>query len=107
MKRVTKISRHKIWLVSVKILHICRAPGWFSWLCPTLDFSSDHDLRVVGSSPLLGSVLGVEPAGDSFSSAPPIPFLYFFLFFFPFFKKKKKLYICKSDSNIFKKSFYA
>ena len=28
--------------------------------CWTLDFSSDHDLRVVSSSPVLGSVLGVE-----------------------------------------------
>lgn len=35
--------------------------------CPTLDFSSGHDLRVVGLSPTSGSVLGLEPAWDSFS----------------------------------------
>jgi len=30
--------------------------------CPTLDFGSGHDLRVGRLSPILGSVLGVEPA---------------------------------------------
>jgi len=35
---------------------------------PTLDFSSGHDLRVVGLSPVLGSVLGGESAGESLSS---------------------------------------
>ena len=30
--------------------------------CLTLDFSSGHDLRVVGSSPASGSVLSTEPA---------------------------------------------
>ena len=29
---------------------------------PTLDLSSDLDLRVVSSSPFLGSMLGVKPA---------------------------------------------
>ena len=29
---------------------------------PTLDFGSGHDLRVVGLSPTLGSVLSMEPA---------------------------------------------
>ena len=28
----------------------------------TFDFGSGHDLRVVSSSPVLGSMLGVEPA---------------------------------------------
>ena len=28
---------------------------------PTLDLSSDHDLRVVSSSPALGSTMGVRP----------------------------------------------
>ena len=40
----------------------------------TLDFSSGHDLMVMGSSPTLGSTLGVEPAWNSLSpshSAPP------------------------------------
>ena len=30
--------------------------------CPTLDFGSGHDLRVLGSSPTLGSMLGMESA---------------------------------------------
>ena len=29
---------------------------------PTLDFSSSHDLKVVGWSPVLGSALSIEPA---------------------------------------------
>lgn len=29
---------------------------------PTLDFSSDHDLRVVRLSPILGSTLGMKPS---------------------------------------------
>ena len=40
---------------------------WGAWVVqmvqyPTLDFSSSHHLRVVRSSPTLGSMLGVEPA---------------------------------------------
>ena len=35
--------------------------------CPTLDFGSGHDPRVVGSSPASGSALGAEPAWDSLS----------------------------------------
>ena len=39
------------------------APGWFSWVKrPTLDFISGHDLRVLRSSPLLGSSLNRESA---------------------------------------------
>ena len=38
---------------------------------PTLDFSSDLDLRVLGSSPTLGSTLSVESACSSPSSPPP------------------------------------
>ena len=34
---------------------------------PTLDFSSGHDPRVVGSSPTLDSTLSMEPSWDSFS----------------------------------------
>ena len=33
----------------------------------TLDFSSGHDPRVLGSSPMSGSVLSVEPTWDSLS----------------------------------------
>ena len=33
----------------------------------TLDFGSSHDRRVVGSSPVSGSVLSVESAWDSLS----------------------------------------
>ena len=36
---------------------------------PTLDFSSGRDLRVVGSSPTLGSMLN----GESTSSSAPTP----------------------------------
>ena len=42
---------------------------------PTLDFSSGHDPRIVGSSPVSGSTLDV---GSSF-------FLFFYLFLFIFF----------------------
>ena len=35
--------------------------------CPTLDFHSSHDPRVVGSSPASDSMLSVEPAWDSLS----------------------------------------
>ena len=40
---------------------------WGAWVaqlvkCPTLDFGSGHDLRVMGSSLVLGSTLGLEPA---------------------------------------------
>ena len=35
----------------------------------TLDFNSGHDLGVVGSSPMLGSMLGMAPAWDSFSTS--------------------------------------
>ena len=34
---------------------------------PTLDFSSGRGLKVLGSSPALGSALSVELAGDSLS----------------------------------------
>ena len=39
---------------------------------PALDFGSGHDLRVVRSSPTLGSVLSTEPAWDSLSILPPL-----------------------------------
>ena len=35
-------------------------PGGWSVKSPTLDFGSGHDLRVMGSSPMLGSALGKE-----------------------------------------------
>ena len=37
---------------------------------PTLGFSSGHDLRVVGSGPVSGSVLSVESAVCSLSPSP-------------------------------------
>ena len=40
---------------------------------PTLDFSSGHALRVTGSSPMLGSALSVESAGDSLSPSHSAP----------------------------------
>jgi len=40
-----------------------QVPGWLSQLSvhPTLDPGSGLDLRVVSPSPVLGSMLGVEP----------------------------------------------
>ena len=48
-------------------VHIKKTNSWGAWLaqsvkCLTLDFGSDHDLRVVRLSPASGSVLSVEPA---------------------------------------------
>ena len=37
---------------------------------PALDFSSGHDLRVLESSPTLGSALSMEPAWDSLPPSP-------------------------------------
>jgi len=37
----------------------------------TLDFSSDHDLRVLRWSPTVGSALSRESAGNSPSALPP------------------------------------
>lgn len=49
-----------------------RAPRWFSWLGGLiLDLSSGHDLRVLRRSPMLGSILGMEPAWDSLAPSPP------------------------------------
>jgi len=41
--------------------------------CPTLNFSSGRNLRVVGSSPKSGSVLSMESAADSLSPSTPAP----------------------------------
>ena len=47
---------------------------------PTLDFSSDHDPRVMGSSPMSnptsGSTLGVGYAWNSKSHSAPLPHLH-------------------------------
>ena len=41
---------------------------------PTLDFSTGHDLRVLGLSPTSGSTVSRESAGDSLSPLPlPLP----------------------------------
>ena len=53
--------------------------SWDAWLVQsvkhlTLDFSSGHDPRVLGSSSMSGSVLSIEPAWDSLSvSLCPLP----------------------------------
>ena len=39
----------------------------------TLDFGSGHDLTVMRTSPVLGSVLSWESAWDSLSPSPPAP----------------------------------
>ena len=51
-----------------------RGAGEAQWIeCLTLDFCLGHDLRVVGSSLKLGSVLGMEPTQDSLSLSPSPP----------------------------------
>ena len=42
--------------------------------CPTLDFGSGHDPRVMGSGSESGSEYGVELAWDSLSLSFPLPF---------------------------------
>lgn len=46
---------------------IRKAESWSAWVapqikCPDGDFNSGQDLRVTGSSPESGSLVGVEPA---------------------------------------------
>uniref|UniRef100_A0A452UX66 Tubulin/FtsZ 2-layer sandwich domain-containing protein n=1 Tax=Ursus maritimus TaxID=29073 RepID=A0A452UX66_URSMA len=58
-------------------LLILYSPG--TWVarfvkCPTLDFGSAHDLRVVRSSPALGLTLGMEPARNLLSPFSLCPF---------------------------------
>ena len=53
--------------VNLKNMHF-----WGTWMAhlvehPTFDFSSGHDLRVVGLSPTPSSALSMEPAYDSLS----------------------------------------
>ena len=45
-------------MIQLEILRL-GVPGWLDL---TLDFGSGHDLRVIGSSPTLCSVLGMESA---------------------------------------------
>ena len=40
---------------------------------PTLDFGSDHDLRIVKWSTTSGFTLSGKYAGDFLSSSPPVP----------------------------------
>ena len=56
------------------------AENWGAWVVPsvdppTLDFGTNHDLRIVGSSPgLAPTTLGMDPAWEFLSpslSAPP------------------------------------
>ena len=72
---------------------ILRGP-WVAQLfkCPTLDFSSGRDLRVLRSSPVWGSELGMEAAQNSLSPFPSVlPLLACMLFLSLYLKKKKKL----------------
>lgn len=48
-------------------------PEWISQLSVQLDFSSGHDLAVVGSSPVLGSMLSVESALDKIKDESRVP----------------------------------
>ena len=64
----------------------------------TLDFNSGHDPKVMGSSPMLRSMLTVEPAYDSLSPSPfaPPPLIHLFslktefFFFFNFSLLRQK-----------------
>ena len=69
-----------------------------SWLsCLTLDFGSGHDPGVVGSSPMSGTALSVEPAWDSFfPSFPLTPPLLAHSLFLSKIKNKNNLYITVS-----------
>ena len=66
-KKTIEIFKKTIWdlpdFPEVK-LYSKNCGSWVSQLvkCPTLDFSSGHDLTVVRSSPTLGSALSMEPA---------------------------------------------
>ena len=56
---------HQLFLI-VNLTYL-KVEGGSAWLaqsveCPTLDFGSGHDPRVVELSPVLGSVLNMEPA---------------------------------------------
>ena len=55
----------------------------------TLNFGSDHDLMTVRLRPVLGSVLGMEPA-KILSSSPSAPPLALSLFSLSLIKEKKK-----------------
>ena len=58
---------HKTGHFGIKLILSEGVPGWLSAMHPTLDLGSGHDLRVVRSSPVSGSELGVESAGESLS----------------------------------------
>ena len=62
-----------------KIMRL-RASGWALVEHPTVGFGLGHNLRIVGSSPGLGSKLSRQSASDSFPL--PLPTLAFMLSFF-------------------------
>ena len=75
-KLMTDFSEYFLWInVALKMERCTWADQ--SVKHPTLDFGSGHDFRVVRLSPMLGSVLGMEPALDSLSPGPctPLPTL--------------------------------
>ena len=51
-------------ILTIPLLKLSLQGTWVTQLIKhlTLDFSSGHNLRVVRSSPMSGSMLGVEPA---------------------------------------------
>ena len=63
MRKAEKEGSERLVLIHTKCFRVTKseepgAPGWH----PTLDFGSDHNPRVIGSSPVSGSVLSMEPA---------------------------------------------
>lgn len=45
----------KFLVVKSHVDYTRKESGWFSWLSVGLGFNSDHEIGVVGSSPVLGS----------------------------------------------------
>ena len=60
--------------VNEKIKSCCRCAWEAQWVeCPILGLHPDHGPTIMGSSPTLGSVLGVDPAWDSLSHVLSLP----------------------------------
>ena len=83
-------------LLPMLVLSLCHVLYIFnyrgSWLVkqPILDFSSDCDLRVMRSSPMLGSTLNMESTSDSLHLPLPLPLVRSL----SLFKMNKSLKIC-------------
>ena len=73
---VFEISEDEIFTSLITARNLVEQGGaWVAQLveCPTLDFGSGHDLRVMRSNPMSGCTLGMESAWGSLSSSPSAP----------------------------------